>query len=57
MALKKSALTSSFVTDDDGATMVEYGFLLMLIAAVCVAVVAALGTTVEAMYATASAAF
>jgi pilus assembly protein Flp/PilA len=55
--LKKSALTSSFVTDDDGATMVEYGFLLMLIAAVCVAVVAALGTTVEAMYATASAAF
>jgi len=52
-----NALRSSFVKDEDGATMVEYAFVLMLIAAVCVATVASIGTTVNTMYAAASAAF
>ena len=37
----------SLVRDEDGATMVEYAFILALIAVVCVAVVTALGTKVK----------
>jgi pilus assembly protein Flp/PilA len=35
-----------FVGEDDGATMVEYALMVSLIAVVCLAVVAALGTGV-----------
>ena len=35
-----------FVREDDGATMVEYALMVSLIAVVCLAVVAALGTGV-----------
>jgi len=35
-----------FLRDDQGATMVEYALMVMLIAVVSVAVVAALGTAV-----------
>ncbi len=33
----------SFLTDEDGATMVEYGMMVALIAAVCAAIVGILG--------------
>lgn len=40
----------SFLTDEDGATMVEYGMMVALIAAVCVAVVTLLGTDIQAKF-------
>lgn len=43
--------------DDDGASAVEYGLLVVLIAAVIVAAVAALGTTVLGNYESFAAAF
>jgi pilus assembly protein Flp/PilA len=33
----------SLVRDEEGATMVEYGIMVALIAAVCIGIVAALG--------------
>ena len=40
-----------FVREDDGATMVEYGLMVALIAVVCIAAVTALGTAVSGMFA------
>jgi pilus assembly protein Flp/PilA len=37
--------------DEDGATMVEYGFILLLIATVCVGAVALLGQGVLGLFA------
>ena len=42
----------SFVKDEDGATMVEYGVMVALIAAVCVAVVTLLGGHVKDAFTT-----
>lgn len=39
-----------FVADDEGATAVEYGLLVALIAAIIVGTVAALGTKVNAAF-------
>lgn len=39
-----------FVTDDSGATMVEYALMVALIAAVCVTAVTTLGTAVGAKF-------
>ncbi len=36
--------------DEDGATMVEYGLMVALIAVVCVATVATLGTTLDGKF-------
>lgn len=36
---------SRFLRDDSGATMVEYAVMLALIAAVCITIVAALGSS------------
>lgn len=36
--------------DEEGATMVEYGIMVALIAAVCVTVVAALGTQLQGVF-------
>ncbi|HWG34309.1 MAG TPA: Flp family type IVb pilin [Gemmatimonadaceae bacterium] len=44
----------SFLTDEDGATMVEYGMMVALIAAVCVGIVATLGTQIQAAFNTVS---
>ena len=35
---------------DDGATMVEYGLMLALIAIVCIIVVTAIGTSLQAVF-------
>ena len=40
----------SFLKDEDGATMVEYGLMLALIAAVCIAVVTTIGTGLLAKF-------
>ncbi|MGA2733276.1 MAG: Flp family type IVb pilin [Syntrophobacteraceae bacterium] len=39
-------------TDEEGATLVEYGLLVGLIAAVCVLVVTTLGTTIQGYFTT-----
>jgi len=39
-------LLKRFVTDEEGATMVEYALMVALIAVVSIAVVAALGTNI-----------
>lgn len=41
---------STMLRDDEGATMVEYGVIVALIAAVCIGVVTALGTQVSAAF-------
>lgn len=40
----------SLIRDEEGATMVEYGLMLGLIAAVCIAAVTTLGTTVNGIF-------
>ena len=41
-----------FVKDEEGATAVEYGLLVALIAAIIVGVVATLGTTISTAFQT-----
>jgi Flp pilus assembly pilin Flp len=41
---------SRLIADDSGATMVEYAVMLGLIAAVCIAIVAALGTATASQF-------
>lgn len=43
-----------FVREDDGATMVEYGIMIALIAAICVVVVTTLGNQVQTAFQTTS---
>lgn len=45
-------LARSFLRNEDGATMVEYGVMVALIAAVCVAIVKTLGTSVNTAFTT-----
>jgi pilus assembly protein Flp/PilA len=40
----------NFVKDEDGATMVEYGLMLALIAVVCIAAVTTIGTTLSGKF-------
>lgn len=40
-----------FAKDDDGATMAEYGFLILLIASVCAGAVSLLGNKVAQLLA------
>ena len=44
----------TFVCGDDGATMVEYGMMVALIAAVCVGIVTTLGTQILGAFTTVS---
>ena len=39
-----------FVRDEDGATMVEYGLMVALIAVVCIAAVTLLGTSLSGLF-------
>jgi pilus assembly protein Flp/PilA len=39
-----------FIRDKDGATMVEYAFMVMLIAIVCVATISTIGTKLSTVY-------
>ncbi len=40
----------SMLRDDAGATMVEYGILVALIAAVCIAVISLLGKSIQSVF-------
>lgn len=40
----------AMLRDDEGATMVEYGIMVALIAAVCIILVASLGTKVSSAF-------
>jgi len=40
------------IRDDDGATMVEYGIMIALIAAICIVVVTTLGQSVSNAFST-----
>ena len=44
---KLTALAKRFVADEEGATMVEYGMMVALIAAVCIGIVTTLGTNIQ----------
>lgn len=44
------AQATAFLRDDGGATMVEYAFMVMLIAIVCVATVSTIGTKLNTVY-------
>lgn len=44
------ATLSAILRDDEGATMVEYGVMVALIAAVCILVVSNLGKTVSSTF-------
>jgi pilus assembly protein Flp/PilA len=43
------AASKNFVRDEEGASLVEYGLLLALIAVVCIAAVTTLGTSISTM--------
>lgn len=43
-------MLSAMLRDDEGATMVEYGVIVALIAAVCIAIVVTLGQQVNAAF-------
>ena len=45
-----TAAAKKFVAGEDGATMVEYGLMVALIAAVCIAIVTTLGTNIQAKF-------
>ena len=47
--------TKGFVKGEEGATMVEYGLMLALIAIVCILSVTTLGTKASTMFANAAA--
>jgi pilus assembly protein Flp/PilA len=47
---KLIAAARTFVAGEEGATMVEYGLMVALIAAVCIAVVTTLGTNIQAKF-------
>jgi pilus assembly protein Flp/PilA len=44
-----------FIKDEDGASIVEYGLLILLIAAACVAAVTTLGTVISQNYSSSAA--
>lgn len=40
----------NFVREEEGATMIEYGLMVALIAVVCIAVIGALGGSLQGMF-------
>jgi pilus assembly protein Flp/PilA len=44
------ARVNSFVTREEGSTMVEYGLMVALVAITCIGVVALVGVTLSGMY-------
>lgn len=39
-----------FLQDEEGATMVEYGIMVALIAAICIGLITTLGTQIQAAF-------
>ena len=44
------AQVKKFAVQEEGATMVEYGLMVALIAVVCIATVTALGLSIDGMF-------
>ena len=44
------SFVKNFFREEEGATMVEYGLMLALIAVVSIAIVTTLGTNIQAMF-------
>ncbi|HEY8313876.1 MAG TPA: Flp family type IVb pilin [Candidatus Baltobacteraceae bacterium] len=44
------ATLQTFIRDDEGATMVEYGLMVALVAIACIIAVTALGTKLSALF-------
>ena len=47
--MSKVLAASKFIRDEEGASLVEYGLLLSLVAVVCIAAVTLLGANISAM--------
>ena len=47
-----TSLVQRFMRDEEGATMVEYGIMVALIAVVCLVAVQTLGTTINGVFTT-----
>ena len=50
-----SQVLRNVLADEEGATMVEYGIMVALIAAICIAVVKTLGQNVSSAFSTVNA--
>jgi len=44
------AASTKFARDEEGASLVEYGLLLSLVAVVCIAAITTLGTIISTMF-------
>ena len=44
------SFVKNFVREEEGATMVEYGLMVALIAVVCIVAVALIGTNLDTMF-------
>jgi len=44
------SFVKNFVREEEGATMVEYGLMVALIAVVCIATVTTIGTALNTMF-------
>jgi pilus assembly protein Flp/PilA len=49
---KLLAAHTKFVRDEDGASLVEYGLLLSLVAVVCIAAISLLGSNISGLLTT-----
>ena len=49
---KPLTASTKFVRDEEGASLVEYGLLLSLVAVVCIAAISLLGTSISSMLTT-----
>jgi len=49
---KPLAASTKFVRDEEGASLVEYGLLLSLVAVVCIVAISTLGTSISTMFST-----
>jgi len=47
---KLLAARTQFVRDEEGASLVEYGMLLSLVAVVCIVAITTLGTSISTMF-------
>ena len=47
---KLLAASTKFVRDEEGASLVEYGLLLSLVAVVCIVAITLLGTSISTMF-------
>jgi pilus assembly protein Flp/PilA len=45
-----TAASTKFARDEEGASLVEYGLLLSLVAVVCVAAITTLATSISTMF-------